>query len=110
MEKEFKKIAQDSEKKYEDMKANYDNVKKKYEDVIQKLSKFASENENLTRENAELKAFFGEITHVEKQNVSKPKKKNAKSTDKTKQGLHYNPSNYIKLSCTNKKASLKENA
>lgn len=103
MEKEFKRIAQETEKKYEDMKADYVLISKKYADVIQKLSNFASENENLTKENEELKNLFGEITNFDQSQGLKFKKKSAKSIDKSKPSLHYNPSNYIKLTCTNKK-------
>ena len=103
MEKEFKKIAQEAEKKYEEIKDDYNSINKKYEDVIQKLSKFASENEHLTKENGELKEFFAEITNWEKSQTVKSKKKGTKSIDKTKQALHYNPSNYIKVGNTNKK-------
>ena len=103
MEKEFKKIAQEAERKYEDVRTNYAVMSKKYNDVMQKLSKFASENENLTKENEDLKAFFSEITNYERIQVTRVNKKGTKSMDKTKTGHHYNPSGYIKLNCTSKK-------
>ena len=103
MEKEFKRIAQEAEKKYEDLKADHLTINRKYTEVIQKLSNFASENEHLTKENEELKTLFVEITSFDDTHGLKIKKKSAKSIDKTKPLLHYNPSNYIKLTSTNKK-------
>lgn len=106
MEKEFKKIAQETEQKYEEIKGEYKSISKKYADVMQKLSSFASENKNLTKENEQLKTLFAEITSYDQNQPLKLKKKTAKSTDKSKPVLHYNPSNYIKLNCTNKKVYL----
>lgn len=103
MEKEFKQIAQESEKKYEEVRAEYNSISKKYTDVIQRLSSFMSENENLAKENEQLKTLFAEITNNELSLSNKQKKKTNKSIDKNKAVLHYNPSNYIKSNYDSKK-------
>lgn len=107
MENEFKRITQETEEKLEKVKSEYVSISGKYNDVIHKLSSFIYENENLARENQQLKTLFSEIVakNPKKQTNNRKKKKGYQSTDKKKGGHHYNPSNYIKLSVSKKKES-----
>ena len=106
MENEFKRITQETEEKLEKVKAEYVIISGKYNDVIHKLSSFIYENENLARENQQLKTLFSEIVAKNpKKQGGRKKKKGFQSTDKKKTVHHYNPSNYIKLSVSKKKES-----
>ena len=66
IELEFKKIAEESEKKYELLKNELNSVSGKYNKMLDRLSNLAYENEHLSVEISNLKGFLAEADSNER--------------------------------------------
>lgn len=71
MEQEFKRLAEESEKKYEGLRAEFNAVLSKYNKMIDRLSDMTYENEALNAEVSGLKAFIAEGGEEEGRDSSK---------------------------------------
>jgi hypothetical protein len=86
MEQEFKKLAEEADKKYEALKSEYSTISLKYNEMMIKLSDFAYANDNLVEENSALKQYLAE-NQIEFKDFSKQNGKNkTHSSTKEKNG------------------------
>ena len=71
MEQEFRKIAEESERKFETLKTEFSALSTKYNKMIDKLSSMAYENESLCAEVNNLRSFLAEAECPERENDKK---------------------------------------
>lgn len=71
MEQEFKKLAEEAEKKYDGMRTEFNGILLKYNKMIEKLSEITYENESLTAELCDLRAFIAEAQDDEQRDSNK---------------------------------------
>ena len=86
MEQEFKKLAEEADKKYDALKSEYTTISLKYNEMMIKLSDFAYTNDNLLEENALLKRYLAE-NQIDFKELNKRSTKNkTHSSTKEKNG------------------------
>jgi hypothetical protein len=83
MEQEFKKLAEEADKKFETLKSEYATVSLKYNEMMIKLSDFAYTNDNLLEENSTLKKCLAD-NQIEFKDLNKRSGK-AKTHSNTKE-------------------------
>lgn len=71
MEQEFRKIAEESERKQESLKTEFNALSVKYNKMIDKLSSMAYENESLCAEVNNLRSFLADHDRAEKDSDKK---------------------------------------
>lgn len=87
MEQEFKKLAEESERKYDLLKTEFNAISNKYNKMIDKLSEMAYENDGLYQEISNLKSICRDLEVEERDSNSKGAKlKPNSSINKEKSG------------------------
>ena len=105
MENEYKRIAQETEEKYNRLREEAEVFNEKYNNLITQLSSCVYKNENLAKENEQLKSSYFQLNNRKaKRRSIKKTHKSHKSSD-NKLMAHFNPHSYNKINESRKRVS-----
>lgn len=98
MEKEFKRLVEEADRRYESLKKEYSVVSLKYNEMMIRLSDLSYANDNLLDENSALKRFLVE-NQIEIRDVLKraSKNKSATSKDRSHRNTRTTSTEFIKM-------------
>jgi hypothetical protein len=98
MEKEFKRLVEEADRRYDNLKREYGMVTTKYNEMMIRLSDLSYANDNLLEENCALKRFLVE-NQIEIRDVLKraSKNKSGVSKDKSQRNTRRTSTDFIKM-------------